>query len=206
MENGIAMLSFVPRDDKQSVYDNSAYEAERINHTQLENSEFPPPPPYWQNDNDDVYPRVDEEMRTAVWKYLQSTLFIPKLYTTIINRYNDYLTDVKLPLKRWQLIIMHTYYIKCFKRHMFWIFVRIASLGPYVSDSNKYQKKKYILWENKNKREPFLHILSVKEIFYNSKFILMATSLGTNALVVTRVMCIIDLTCLTYFDNKITLL
>ena len=66
MENGIAMLSFVPRDDKQRVYDNSAYEADRINHTQLENSEFPPPPPYWQNDNDDVYPRVDEEMRTAV--------------------------------------------------------------------------------------------------------------------------------------------
>ena len=30
----------------------------------------------------------------------------------------------------------------------------------------------------------------------------MATSLGINAVVVTRAICIIDLTCLTYFDKK----
>ena len=50
---------------------------------------------------------------------------------------------------------------------------------------------------NKNKILPFLHIiLSIKD-FYNSKFILMATCLGTNDVVVTRVNCINNM----YFEK-----
>ena len=42
--------------------------------------------------------------------------------------------------------------------------------------------------ENKNKTMPFLHIiLSINVFFFNRKFILMATLMGTNAVDVTRV-------------------
>ena len=48
----------------------------------------------------------------------------------------------------------------------------------------KYPKP-YVLLRNKNKTRPFLHIYLL-----TSKLILMVTSLGTNAVVVTRVHCI----------------
>ena len=44
--------------------------------------------------------------------------------------------------------------------------------------------KAYVLWENNNKRS-FFHINLL--ILYNSKFILLATILVTNAVFVTRV-------------------
>ena len=71
---------------------------------------------------------------------------------------------------------------KIFKQHMFWIFVRIASLRH----SNKYSK--HILYgEIRIKQGLFYLSFCPLKILYNSKFIIMATSLGTNAVVVTRV-------------------
>ena len=58
-----------------------------------------------------------------------------------------------------------------FKQHIFWIFVRIAL--------------------NKKTKQGFSYILFCPlRILYHSKFILMAISLGTNVIVVTRVHCI----------------
>ena len=77
-----------------------------------------------------------------------------------------------------------------FKQHMFWIFVRIASLG----NSNKYPK--HIFHEEIRIKQGLFYILFCPlKILYNSEFILMATSLGTNAVVVTRVHCIKEVYC-----------
>ena len=64
---------------------------------------------------------------------------------------------------------------------MFWIFVRIASVtnfqNVFCEEIRTMQGLSYI------------SICSLK-ILYNSKFILMAASLGTNAVIVRRVHCI----------------
>ena len=59
--------------------------------------------------------------------------------------------------------------IKNFNQHMFWIVVRIASL--------------------KERRSLCYILFCPLRILYNSKFILMSTSLGTNAVIVMRVHC-----------------
>ena len=66
------------------------------------------------------------------------------------------------------------------------IFVRIGSVKQFLQIS-----KTYVLWGNKNKTRPFLHInllikYSVQQLIH---FIITATSLGTNAVVVMRVHC-----------------
>ena len=53
---------------------------------------------------------------------------------------------------------------------MFWIFVRIASVPRFYEEIRTKQDLSYLSWN----------------ILYNSKFILIATSLGTNAVLVTR--------------------
>ena len=58
---------------------------------------------------------------------------------------------------------------------MFWMFVRIASLMFYE--------------EIRTKQDLFYISICVLSFLYNSKFILMAMSWGTNAVVVTRVHC-----------------
>ena len=68
------------------------------------------------------------------------------------------------------------------KEHMFRIFVRIASLG----NSNKYPKHMFSE-EIRTKQYPSYISFCPLRILYNSKFIIMATSLGTNAGVVRRV-------------------
>ena len=55
-------------------------------------------------------------------------------------------------------------------------------------NSNKYPK--HMFYEIKNKTRPFLHINLLIMYSVQQKFILMAMSLGTNAVVVTRVHCI----------------
>ena len=71
---------------------------------------------------------------------------------------------------------------KIFKQHMFWILVRIAS------DSNKYPKHMFYE-EIRIKQGPSYISFCPLRVLYNSKFILMATSLGTNAVVLPRVHC-----------------
>ena len=58
--------------------------------------------------------------------------------------------------------------------------------SPHWGDSSKA----YVLWGNKNKTRLSDRPACPYRILYNSKFILMATSLGTNAVVVTKVHCI----------------
>ena len=62
---------------------------------------------------------------------------------------------------------------------MFWIFVRVA----------------IVLLGNKNESGPSVHILLI------NKFILMATSLGTNVVVVTRVHCTYNIVNLIIFKT-----
>ena len=69
---------------------------------------------------------------------------------------------------------------------MIWIFVRIASERD---DSNKYPKHMFYEEIIIKQGLSYISICPVR-IIYNRKFILMATSLETNAVVVTRVHCI----------------
>ena len=64
---------------------------------------------------------------------------------------------------------------RIFKQHMFWIFVR--------GDSNKYPK--HTFYEVIRIKEGLFYISFISlRILYNNKFILMAASFGTNAVVV----------------------
>ena len=68
---------------------------------------------------------------------------------------------------------------------MFWIFVRIASEAILTNIQN-------VIFFDEIRLKQGLHYISfcLLRILYNSKFILMATSLGTNVVVVMRVHCI----------------
>ena len=68
---------------------------------------------------------------------------------------------------------------KNFKQHMFWIFVREAILTNILN----------ICSVRKKRIKQGLSYIFFLSILYNSKFMLMATSLGTNAVVITRVHC-----------------
>ena len=70
--------------------------------------------------------------------------------------------------------------------NMFWILVRIASES---GNSNKYPKHMFYEEIRIKQGLPYISFCPLK-ILYNSKFIIMATSLGTNAVVVTKVHCI----------------
>ena len=62
--------------------------------------------------------------------------------------------------------------------------------SPHWGDSNKYPEYKF--YEEIRPKQDLSYIsicLLHVSILYNSKFILMATFLGTNAVVVTRVHC-----------------
>ena len=60
--------------------------------------------------------------------------------------------------------------------------------SPQRGDSNRYRK--HMFYEEIRIKQGFFHILFCPlRILYNSKFIIMATFLGTNAVVVTRVHC-----------------
>ena len=71
-----------------------------------------------------------------------------------------------------------------FKQHMFWIFVRIASL----ISSTKYPEHMFYEEIRMKQGLSYISFCSLR-ISYNSKSILMATSLGTNTVIVTRVHC-----------------
>ena len=93
---------------------------------------------------------------------------------------------------RWE--IMQEHCIKNFTQHMLWIFVRIASLRG----SNKYPKHMFS-GEIRIKQWLSYILFCPLRILYNDKLILKATSLGTNAIVVTRVHCIWLLFCPSLF-------
>ena len=60
--------------------------------------------------------------------------------------------------------------------------------SPHLGDSNKYPK--HMFYGEIRIKQGLLYILFCPlKILYNSKFILMAISSGTNAVVVTRVHC-----------------
>ena len=68
---------------------------------------------------------------------------------------------------------------------MFWY----LSESPHGGDSNKYPK--HMFYEEIGIKQDLSYIsVCSLSILYNSKFILMAASLGTNAVVVTKVHCI----------------
>ena len=71
---------------------------------------------------------------------------------------------------------------KIFKQHMLWVEL------PQRGNSNKYPKHMFYE-EIRIKQGLFFIYHSVLKFLYNGKFIIMATSLGTNAVVVTRVRC-----------------
>ena len=56
---------------------------------------------------------------------------------------------------------------------MFWIFIRIASLMPFSQIS-----KTHALRGNNNKTNPFLYIILLIKVSFQSQINLMATSLG----------------------------
>ena len=73
---------------------------------------------------------------------------------------------------------------------------------PQRGDSNKYQK--HMLYEEIRIKQGLFYILFCPlRILYNSKFIIMATFLGTNAVVVTRVHCISKLCQITRAKNSL---
>ena len=73
-------------------------------------------------------------------------------------------------------------YFKHFKQHMFGYLLE--------GDSNKYQKHTFYEEIRKKKKKKRDILFCSLRIIYNSKFIFMAISLGTNVVVVTRVHCI----------------
>ena len=113
----------------------------------------------------------------------QTTLFIPTLNTTIKFVIMTIWLSRSLRLRGNSHKLSKNIVFNTLTKHMFWIFVR-----PW-GDSNKYPKHKFFeeIWTNQN-----LSCISIcsLSILYNSKFILMAASLVTNAVVVTRVHCI----------------
>ena len=115
--------------------------------------------------------------------HIQRTLFIPTLGTTTKFVIMTIWLSRNLRLRRNNLSqIMQEYCI--WYLHIFWIFVRIAQWG----DSNKYPKHMYC---EKIRINHGLYYISFRplRILYKSKFIIMAISLGTNAVVVARVHC-----------------
>ena len=69
---------------------------------------------------------------------------------------------------------------------MFWVYVRIAS--GRRGDSNIYPKHMFCEETRMQQGLSYISFCPVR-LLSNSKFILMATSLGTNAVVVTRIHC-----------------
>ena len=61
--------------------------------------------------------------------------------------------------------------------------------SPQWGDSTKYPKQMFYVEIRIKQGLPYILFCSLR-ILYNSEFILMATNLGTNAVVVTRVHCI----------------
>ena len=98
---------------------------------------------------------------------------------------------------------MTSFYFHGLRKYFLGISLRLEVLlaALFISVSNRYQKKTiylllatglkgYFNEEIRTKQDlSYISIYSLS-ILYNSKFILMATSLGTNVVVVTRVHCI----------------
>ena len=103
------------------------------------------------------------------------------------NRYNDNLTITKPSLKRWQFVT------NC-ARILYLILKRNMCFGyllesPEWGDSNKYPKRMFCE-EVRIKQDLSCISICLFSILYNSKFILLVSSLGTNTVFVTRIHCI----------------
>ena len=115
---------------------------------------------------------------------LQSTLFIPTLDTT--TKFVIMIIRMSRNLRTrgdsfWE--IMPEYCIKTSSHICFGYLLE----SPHWGNSNKYPK--HMLYEEMRIKYglPYISFCPLIRILYNSKFILMATSLGTNVVVVTRV-------------------
>ena len=108
---------------------------------------------------------------------LVSPLYTDSRYNDKIH-YTDNLNVTNSLLKRWQLM-------RNYARICFWYLLE----SPHWGDSNKYPKHMFCQ-ETRIKQGLSYISLCLLRILYNSKVILMATSLGTNAVVVTRLNCI----------------
>ena len=101
-------------------------------------------------------------------------------------RYNDNFNVTKPSLRRWKLTeIMQEYCINTSSNVCFGYLLQL----PHLGYSNKYPK--HMFYEEIRIKQGLSYI-SLR-ILYNTKFILMATFLGTNAVVVTRVHCSMNL-------------
>ena len=102
------------------------------------------------------------------------------------TRYNDNLNVTKTPLQGdslWE--ILQDYCMKTSSNICFGYMLE----SPQLGDSNRYPK--HMFYEEITIKQGLSYIsLRPLMILYNSKFILMATTLGTNAVVITRVHCI----------------
>ena len=97
-------------------------------------------------------------------------------------RYNDKLNVTKPSLKNGQLIrIMQEYCVKTSSNICFGYLLESHQKG----DSNKYPK--HMFFEEIRIKQGLSYMLFCPlRMLYNSKYILMATSLGTNAVVITK--------------------
>ena len=118
---------------------------------------------------------------------IQSTLFIPTLNTTTKFVILTIWLARKPSLKRWQLVRNYAETL-LFKTSSNSCFGYLLAL-PHWGNSNKYPKNT-VYEEIRIKHDMYCILFCSWRLLYNSKFILMAISLGINAVVVTRVHCI----------------
>ena len=115
---------------------------------------------------------------------IQTTLFIPTVDKTTKFVIMTISQNLRLrgnnSHKLCKTTVIHT-----IKKYMFWIFSEM----PQYGESNKYPKQKFFEEIRTKQDLSYKSICSIC-ILYDSKFILMAMSLGTNAVIVTRVHCI----------------
>ena len=130
--------------------------------------------------------------------YIQSTLIISTLDTTTKFVILTISLAQKPALKRWQLIRHYAEILFfVFPGCMFWIFVRIASPRRFLQIS-----KTCVLWRNKNNTWQLLHIILLinnplkQQIHFILKTIFLKKKKKKkkkkNAVVLTRVHCIVD--------------
>ena len=124
---------------------------------------------------------------TSSQKHTDNPLYTDTRYNDNI-RYNDNLTIMKRSFKRKELATNYA-------RILYLILLRNICFGyllesPLWGDSNKYPKHMFNAEIRRKKKQDLSYIsICSLSILYNGKFILMATSLGTNVVVVTRVHC-----------------
>ena len=122
----------------------------------------------------------------GIFTYTVNLLYTDTRYNDKI-RYNDNLNVTKHSLKK--LRLMRNYAKHCIKSSSNICFGYLL-VSPLRGYSNKYPK--CMFYEEIRMKQGLSYIsFCPLRILYNNKFIIMATSLGTNAIVLTWVHCIL---------------